>query len=112
MAALYPGADGQIYNVVDDELPTSRQYLRRFKREVKAMRSVRVPYWALMLGSGVVEWYNRRSKGQMPAIFTPYKTRAMWGGNRFSNAKLKGIGWRMVVGTEEGLRKTFASFRG
>ncbi len=111
VAALAPGADGQVYNVVDDGLVTSREYLRRYKREVKPMRSVPVPYWLLLWGSRLVERYSRSSKGQLPAIFTPYKTRAMWGGNRFSNAKLKAIGWKPQVSTDEGLRRTFAAFR-
>jgi nucleoside-diphosphate-sugar epimerase len=111
VAALAPGASGQIYNVVDDDLVTSGQYLALYKKKVKPMRSVRVPYWLLMWGSKQVEGYSKRSKGQLPAIFTPYKTKAMWGGNRFSNAKLKGIGWRPVVGTGEALERAFAAMR-
>jgi nucleoside-diphosphate-sugar epimerase len=111
VAALHPGASGQIYNVVDDDLVTAREYLALYKKQVKPMRSVPVPYFALMWGSKMVEGYNKRSKGQLPAIFTPYKTRAMWGGNRFSNAKLKGIGWRPLVSTRDGLARAFAAFR-
>jgi nucleoside-diphosphate-sugar epimerase len=111
VAALAPEASGQIYNVVDDDLVTSRQYLALYKKKVKPMRSVRVPYWLLMWGSKMVEGYSKRSKGQLPAIFTPYKTKAMWGGNRFSNAKLKGIGWKPVVATRDGLERAFAGFR-
>jgi nucleoside-diphosphate-sugar epimerase len=111
VAALAPQAAGQIYAVVDDELPTSRQYLRKYKSEVKPVRSVPIPYPLLLWGSGVVARYSKRSKGQLPPIFTPYKTRAMWGGNRFSNAKLKALGWRPAVSTREGLARTFAAFR-
>ena len=111
VAALSPAAAGQIYNVVDDDLPTSREYLRLYKQQVKSLRSVPVPYFVLMMISHAVERYSRHSKGQLPAIFTPYKTRAMWGGNRFSNAKLKCIGWRPLVTTSEGLSKSFAWFR-
>jgi nucleoside-diphosphate-sugar epimerase len=111
VAALHPEAAGEIYNVVDDDLVTSGEYLALYKKQVRPMRSVRVPYFALMWGSRLVEGYNRRSKGQLPAIFTPYKTRAMWGGNRFSNEKLKGIGWRPLISTREGLARTFAGFR-
>ncbi len=112
VAALSAGADGEIYNVVDDDLPTSRAYLGMYKRRVKTLRSVPVPYFGLMAVSRMVERYSRSSKGQLPAIFTPYKTRAMWGGNRFSNAKLKGLGWRPVVSTAAGLETSFAAFRG
>lgn len=111
VAAALAGANGQVYNVVDDDLVTSRQYLALYKTRVKPVRSVPVPYFALMWGSRMVERYSERSKGQMPAIFTPYKTRAMWGGNQFSNAKLKSIGWRPLVSTSEGLERAFAAFR-
>lgn len=111
MAALYDEADGQIYNVVDDDLVTSRQYLSLYKSRVKPVRSVPVPYSVLMWGSKMVERYSTRSKGQLPAIFTPYKTRAMWGGNQFSNGKLKSIGWRPILSTREALEYTFTTFR-
>ena len=111
VAALYEGSNGQVYNVVDDDLVTSAQYLSLYKKNVKAVRSVPVPYFALMLGSRMVERYSERSRGQLPAIFTPYKTRAMWGGNQFSNAKLKSIGWRPLISTSEGLERAFAAFR-
>jgi nucleoside-diphosphate-sugar epimerase len=111
VAALHPGAVGQIYNVVDDDLVTSRQYLSLYKDKVKPVRSVPVPYFLLMWGSNMVERYSIKSKGQLPAIFTPYKTRAMWGGNRFTNAKLKSIGWQPLISTREGLERAFAAFR-
>jgi nucleoside-diphosphate-sugar epimerase len=111
VAALTPGASGQVYNVVDDDLVTSKQYLALYKSRVAPVRSVPVPYPVLMWGSKMVERYSERSRGQLPAIFTPYKTKAMWGGNQFSNAKLKSIGWRPLISTREGLERAFAAFR-
>ena len=111
VAALHEGADGQIYNVVDDDLVTSAQYLALYKKKVKPVRSIPVPYSALMWGSRMIERYSERSRGQLPPIFTPYKTRAMWGGNQFSNAKLKSIGWSPLISTREGLERSFAALR-
>lgn len=111
VAALAPGAEGKVFNVVDDDLPSSREYLSLYQKKVRPMRTVRVPYPLLLWGSGLVERYSTRSKGQLPAIFTPYKTKAMWGGNKFSNAGLKALGWTPVVSTKEGLERTFAAFR-
>jgi nucleoside-diphosphate-sugar epimerase len=111
VAALSPQASGQVFHVVDDDLPTSSQYLSQFSREVQPMRAVPVPFFVLMAISRQVERYNLRSKGQLPAIFTPYKTLAMWGGNRFTNAKLKSLGWSQVVPTREGIARSFAWFR-
>jgi nucleoside-diphosphate-sugar epimerase len=111
VAAALAGADGEVYNVVDDDLVSSKQYLAAYKKQVKKVRSVPVPYFVLMLGSKMVERYSARSKEQLPAIFTPYKTRAMWGGNQFSNAKLKSIGWRPLISTREGMERAFTAFR-
>lgn len=104
-------AAGQVYNVHDDSLPTSRQYLRRYRREVKKIRFVPVPYFVLMAISRLVARYHKYSHGQLPAIFTPYKTASTWGGNYFDNGALKGTGWKQLVSTDEGLRRTFAYFR-
>jgi nucleoside-diphosphate-sugar epimerase len=111
VAALKPEANGEVYNVIDDDLLTANQYLKLYKREVKPLRSMRVPFSLLMLVSRMVEKYADTSKGQLPAIFTPYKTKVMWGGNRFSNAKLKGIGWKPIISTRDAVARTFAAFR-
>lgn len=110
IAALASGASGEIYHVVDDDLLTSREYLKLYRSRVKPLRSVSVPFWLLAWGSAWLERYSERSKGQLPAIFTRYKTRTMWGGNQFTNAKLKGLGWRPIVSTREGLERTFLAF--
>ena len=60
---------------------------------------------AQLLARGV-SWYSKFSKGQLPAIFTPYRTAASWGGNRFDNAKLKSLGWKPIVPTNEGIART------
>ena len=54
--------------------------------------------------SAAVEKYHRWSKGQLPAAFTPYRTAAVWRGNRFSNEKIKRIGYHELVSTREGMQ--------
>jgi nucleoside-diphosphate-sugar epimerase len=104
-------AAGTVVNVVDDDLPTCREYLRRYRREVRALRTLRVSYAAMQGMSWALERYARQSHGQLPAVFTPYRTAALWKGTRFSNELLKAIGWRQEVPTAEGLRRTFAAAR-
>jgi len=104
-------ADGEIYNVHDDELVTSRQYLKRYTREVEPLRAVSLPYLLLRFASALVERYHEYSRGQLPAFLTPYKAAATWKGNRFDNGKLKRLGWRPSVSTEEGLQRTFGYLR-
>jgi nucleoside-diphosphate-sugar epimerase len=111
VAGLAPTAGGEVFNVHDDDLPTSRQYLRRYRREVRKIRFMPVPYWCLRLLSRIVAWYYHYSKGQLPAVFTPYKSASLWAGNRFENSKLKAVGWKQLVPTDEGLRRAFAYFK-
>jgi nucleoside-diphosphate-sugar epimerase len=107
LVALREGSDGEVYHLVDDEVITSRQYLRLYKDSVKSLRTVSVPYPVVMLVSHAFQWYSNYSKGQLPVVFTPYRTKTTWGGNRFSNAKLHSIGWKQIVPTQEGLRRSF-----
>jgi nucleoside-diphosphate-sugar epimerase len=106
-----PEAAGEVYNVVDDELIDAHDYLRRYKESVRPLRSLSLPYSVTMAMSHAVERYHRASKGQLPAIFTPYKTATTWKGNRFTNAKLKSLGWRPLVSTEDGLARTFEALK-
>lgn len=111
IAATHPSAAGHTYNVLDDELMTAAQYLKEYKKKVKRLRSVRVPYRASLALAWVLEEYRRRSLGQLPAVLTRYKVAAMWKGNRFSNAKLRSIGWKQLVSTTDAVEKTFQYFR-
>ncbi len=111
IAGRNPEASGQVYNAVDDGLPTCRQYLRLYRREVKNIPVIPVPYSLLLAGSWAVEKYHAWSQGQLPAAFTVYSTRTLWKGTRFDNSKLKGLGWKPIVSTEEGLRRAFAWLR-
>jgi len=111
LAGLEENTAGEVYNVVDDGLPTSRQFLKRYRREVKNVSFVPVPYVLIPLLSIAVEKYHKHSKGQLPAIFTPYKTASIWKGNLFDNSKIKSIGWKQLVPTEEGLTRAFNYLR-
>jgi len=111
VAGIHPSATGEVYNVHDDDLPTCRQYLRAYKENVAKIRSISIPYIGVKLLSSMVAKYNRYSKGQLPAILTPYKAASQWGGNRFDNSKLRSIGWKQTVPTAEGLQRSFVAFR-
>ncbi len=111
VAGTDPSAAGQVYNVHDDDLPTCREYLRAYKKFVTNIRSIPVPYLGVQFISAMVAKYHRYSKGQLPAVITPYKAASLWAGNRFDNSKLHSIGWKQLVPTTEGLQRSFAAFR-
>jgi nucleoside-diphosphate-sugar epimerase len=99
---------GELYNVLDDELMTCRAFYDRYRREVEPLRTLPLPYPVLKAASALVARYNSYSRGQLPAVLTPYKVAAMWKGTRFSNARLRSTGWTPRISTEEGVRRTFA----
>jgi nucleoside-diphosphate-sugar epimerase len=108
--AVNPKAKG-VYNLVDHELPTCSQYLKQFRSRVRPMRVLPVPYSVFMTGAKLLDWYYVRSKGQLPALFTPYVVKSMYRPFKHSPAKLTEIGWRQPVPTQTGLDRAFASFK-
>jgi nucleoside-diphosphate-sugar epimerase len=112
LAGEVAGIEGQAFNVVDDELPTGRQLLKRYRMEVGKLSHLRVPSWAISPLSGLCEWYHRKSRGQLPAVLTRYKSQAMWRALRYPNERAKhGLGWRPAVALATGLQETLAWLR-
>ena len=111
VAGTHPDSAGQVYNVHDDDLPTASRYLREYKRKVKRIRSIRLPYFMIRLLAWSLESYHRRSLGQLPAIITHYKAAAAWGGNKFGNSKLHKLGWSQLVTTSDAMVANFEYLR-
>jgi nucleoside-diphosphate-sugar epimerase len=99
------------YNVVDDDLPTAADYVRRYKREVGGVRSIRCPFFATMLLSTWAERWHLSSRGRVPRILTPYRSATLWSGHRFDSRKLRRAGWTQVVSTRDGLDRAFEDLR-
>jgi nucleoside-diphosphate-sugar epimerase len=99
-----------VYNVVDDDLPTSAEYLRQYRSRVGKLPSVRLPLPLANVLSKGVERYHFYSKAQIPLFLTPYRVRSTWRGHTYSNAKLKNAGWRQGVPTHEGISRVLDDF--
>jgi len=112
LAGLKPGIDGEVFNIVDDDLPSSRRFLRLYKRNVKSFKSIYVPHALSFLFCYIWEKYSKWSKGQLPPVYTPREWAAYWKKTRYSNQKIKEmVGWAPKVPTAEGLRRFFESCR-
>lgn len=110
LAGLAKGVEGQVFNAVDDDLPTSRQFLRMYKRDAKPIKSLYVPYWAFFAFSWLWEKYSKWSKGQLPPAFNRRRCATYWKGNKYSNSKLKELaGWEPPVAFSEAASRYFES---
>lgn len=111
LAGLKPGVDAEIFNVVDDDLLTSRRFLNEYKKRVPKFRFVRIPYSIAYGLSWCWEMYSRYSKGQLPPAFNRRRCAADWKGHRYSNQKLREqLGWKPRVRLEEGMAAFLAQF--
>lgn len=112
-AGLTKGVEGESFNVVDDDLPSSAEFLRRFKREARDFQSISVPYPIFYAFCWAWESYARWSKGQLPPVFNRRRCSSYWKGNSYSNQKLRElVGWRPEVPFAEACRRYFAYERG
>jgi len=112
LAGVAPGVEGEVFNVVDDDLPTSRQFLRLYKRNVRRFTSIYVPRPLSYVLCRLWEKYSDWSQGQLPPAFNRRRWNAEWKKTRYSNEKLKlRLGWTPRISMEEGLRRYFAACR-
>jgi len=112
LAGLKPGIEGEVFNIVDDNLPSCRRYLRLYKKNVKWFKSIYVPHALSYLFCYVWEKYSKWSKGQLPPVFTRREWATTWKKTRYSNRKLKEVlGWTPKVPMDEALKRFFEASR-
>lgn len=110
LAGLVQDVDGEVFNVVDDDLPSSRRFLRLYKKKVKRFKSLYLPHVCSYLLCYLWERYSEWSKGQLPPAFNRKRWHAYWKKTGYSNEKLKTrLGWAPKISTAEGLRRYFQS---
>jgi nucleoside-diphosphate-sugar epimerase len=110
LAGLVRGVEREIFNVVDDRVPSSRTFLRLYKENVRNFKSIYVPQVASRALCYLWETYSRWSKGQLPPAFNQRRWHAEWRKTRYSNEKLKTrLGWSVKIPTEEAMRRYFQS---
>ena len=112
LSGLTKGVEGEAFNVVDDDLPSARQFLRLYKRNVRRFKSFYVPHLMSFLLCYLWERYAAWSEGQLPPVFNRRRWHANWKKTHYSNEKLKmRLGWSQAVPTKQGLQLHFASCR-
>ncbi|MCR4432390.1 MAG: NAD(P)-dependent oxidoreductase [Tepidanaerobacteraceae bacterium] len=112
LAGLVRGIEGEIFNIVDDNLPTCRAFLRQYKTIVFPIKTVFVPKVLSFLFCTGWELFAKWSRGQVPPTFTRREWHAYWKKTRYSNKKIKEIlGWEPRIKTEDALVEYFEHCR-
>lgn len=112
LAGLQPGIDNETFNVVDDDLPTSRQFLRQYKKHVRTFHSIYLPHTVSYALCYLWERYAAWSEGQLPPVYNRRKWRSFWKKTRYTNAKLKErLQWQPRINMTEGMQRYFVGCR-
>ncbi len=108
LAGIKKGIDGEVFNIVDDNLPTSKTFLKLYKNNVKRFASIYIPYTIFYFFCYLWELYSRWSKGQLPPVFNRNRCATIWKSNTYSNDKMKKfLGWKVKIPMDEGLKRYF-----
>jgi nucleoside-diphosphate-sugar epimerase len=112
LAGIKLGVEGEVFNVVDDDLPSSRKFLGMYKRQARYFRSIYIPYSVFYIVCWMWENYSAWSNGQLPPSFNRRRCAAYWKGNRYNNRKLKDrLGWSPAVPFAEAAKRYFQYVR-
>jgi nucleoside-diphosphate-sugar epimerase len=112
LAGLKAGIEGEIFNIVDDDPPTGREFLKRYGRAVDKIYYIPLPYRITYFLCYLWEKYSEWSQGQIPPAFNRRRCVAHWKKVSYSNAKIKArLGWRPIIGMEEALNRYFGYMR-
>jgi nucleoside-diphosphate-sugar epimerase len=108
LASIRKGVDGEVFNIVDDDLPQSSGFLRLYKHRVESLGAISINRTLSYLLCLLWEKYSAWSEGQLPPVFNRRRWASEWKGHQYSNVKLKkGLGWRPTVSTQEGMERFF-----
>ena len=111
LTGLEPGLEGEIFNVVDDQPLSGREFLKAYKKRVRSLRSIRIPYFAGYVLCCLWEKYSKWSKNQLPPVFNRRCCAAQWKKMRYSNQKLKDrLRWKPEIPMGKAMEMFLAQF--
>jgi nucleoside-diphosphate-sugar epimerase len=111
LAAESPKAQGQVFNIVDDALPTQREFTRLVLPRYSPRRfTIPVPYTLLRLIAGTASLVNKvllGGRARVPSLFVPCRLHARGKPLVYSNRKIKEtLGWRPRYSLSEALDRS------
>lgn len=112
LAGVREGIEGEVINIVDDQLVTSQEFLRMYATHLGKLRSVSIPKvvsYCLFTAFGMLA---RLANSRTASKYNRMRWCAYWKGNTYSNAKARRVlQWVPRVATEDGLQRYFGFVR-
>lgn len=113
LAAERDAAIGQTLNIVDDDIPTQREYAQMLKRHgVGVPTGLRVPFRLLRAWVRALDRVNVRAfegRARLPSMLNPTSLDARFKHLVYPNTRAKAVlDWVPRYGVEEGLKRTMA----
>lgn len=105
-----PSVNGEIFNIVDDDLLTQAEYAKLVSSKTDTPKSIPIPwsFWKLLTGS--IQKFNSiflRNRAKFPGLFAPAKVHARFKPLTYSNEKAKSLlGWQPKLSLEEAIEKS------
>lgn len=106
LAGIKNDVEGEVFNIVDDNLPTSRAFLKAYKKGVEWFPSLYLPHFVSYFLSYLWEKYSDWSERQLPPTFNCKRWSSYWKGNTYSNTKIKDrLGWKPRVDAKDAISR-------
>jgi nucleoside-diphosphate-sugar epimerase len=111
LAVEEPRAEGQAFNIVDDDLPTARQYAElQLKQAGQSGPLINFPYWPGLALAQLATGVNRTFLGgriDLPGLLVPASYRARFNPIHLSNQKADELlGWRPRYNFQQAWERT------
>jgi nucleoside-diphosphate-sugar epimerase len=109
-------AQGQVFNVVDDQLPTQRRYARLIAQRISPRPLVIPVSWTILRCIARLAWQIKRMApsvgAKIPGILLPPRLHARCKPLRYSNVRAKSVlGWSPRYGLLEALDRSAADIK-
>jgi 2-alkyl-3-oxoalkanoate reductase len=114
MALESPAANGGIFNVIDDDLPSQRQYASELRRRWPSrVKIISVPWTVMRTAAGLADLTNKllfKGRAKLPGLLIPARLHARCKPLRFTNDRLKqATGWRPKYSWRQALDRSMGS---
>ncbi len=108
--------DGEVINIVDDDLPSQREYAELVSARMETPPTISVPWPAIRTAAGLLKIGNQVALGgraKFPGIAVPDRLHARFKPLRYTNAKAKKVlGWKPRFNLTTSIERSVAAQNG